>query len=76
MDAAGLWGAWTAGAIAVPIHEGLRSRQVEHILNDSGASLLVSTRRKLARQGLNKTNDSSLGGRVVTPALCPSECNC
>ena len=59
------WAAWTAGAIAVPIHESLRSRQVEHILRDSEAALLVSTARKLSRldeaaRGVCRTFDLTL----------------
>ncbi len=44
-----LFGIWRAGAIAVPIHPVLKARQVEHILEDSGAARMVSDRRKLAR---------------------------
>jgi acyl-CoA ligase (AMP-forming) (exosortase A-associated) len=55
-----LWGVWTAGAIAVPIHESLRSRQVEHIVSDSDAALLVSARRKLAR-----LDEAARAGRPV-----------
>ncbi len=44
-----LYGAWLAGGVVVPINEGLRSLQVEHIVRDSGSRLLVSERRKLAR---------------------------
>ena len=39
---------WTAGGIAVPAYEGLRSRQIRHIVTDSGARLIVSNPRKLA----------------------------
>lgn len=44
-----LYGVWLAGGIAVPINEGLRSRQVEHIVRHSGSRLVLSERRKLAR---------------------------
>jgi len=43
-----LYAVWAAGGIAVPAYEGLRSRQVRHIVEDSGARLLISTARKLA----------------------------
>jgi len=42
-----LFGAWIAGAVAVPINEGLRASQVRHILDDSGSQVLLSTARKL-----------------------------
>jgi acyl-CoA synthetase (AMP-forming)/AMP-acid ligase II len=45
---AALQAVWTAGGIAVPAFEGLRSRQLRHIVEHSGARLLVSTPRKLA----------------------------
>lgn len=37
-----------AGAVAVPVNPLLKSAQVAHILADSGAALLVSTRQRLA----------------------------
>jgi amino acid adenylation domain-containing protein len=46
--AVALYGTWVAGAIAVPINEGLRTAQVRHILDDSGSKLLISHPRKLA----------------------------
>lgn len=48
-----LYGAWLAGGIAVPINEGLRSRQVEHIVRHSGSRLFVSDQRKLAHLDAN-----------------------
>ena len=44
-----LFGIWRTGAIAVPIHPVLKARQVEYIVEDSGAARLVSDRRKLSR---------------------------
>jgi acyl-CoA ligase (AMP-forming) (exosortase A-associated) len=44
-----LYGVWLAGGVAVPVNEGLRSRQVEHIVRHSESRLFVSERRKLAR---------------------------
>jgi acyl-CoA ligase (AMP-forming) (exosortase A-associated) len=44
-----LYGAWMAGGVAVPVNEGLLSRQVEHIVQHSGSRLLVSHPRRLAR---------------------------
>jgi acyl-CoA ligase (AMP-forming) (exosortase A-associated) len=41
-----LYGVWLAGAVAVPVNEGLHGRQVRHILDDSGSRLLISTPRK------------------------------
>ena len=44
-----LYGVWAAGAVAVPANEGLRSRQVQHIVTDSEATLVISEARKLSR---------------------------
>ena len=43
-----LYGAWTAGAVVVPVNEGLRTRQVEHVVRHSGSRLFVTSERRLA----------------------------
>jgi amino acid adenylation domain-containing protein len=55
-----LYGVWLAGGVAVPINEGLRSRQVEHIVRDSGSRLVISERRKLARLDADAVSDASV----------------
>lgn len=60
---AALHGAWLAGAVAVPVNEGLRSRQVAHIVRHSECALFVSDERKLARL------DSDALGGVATLVL-------
>jgi len=40
-----LLGSQLLGAVAVPINERLRSRQVQHVLDDSGARMLVTDQR-------------------------------
>lgn len=50
---AAFFGAWLAGAMAVPINSELKQTQVDHILIDSGAALLVSHTRKLRRLKLD-----------------------
>jgi acyl-CoA synthetase (AMP-forming)/AMP-acid ligase II len=40
--AAAYFGAMLAGSIAVVVHEDLRSRQLEHVLNHSGARVLIA----------------------------------
>jgi acyl-CoA synthetase (AMP-forming)/AMP-acid ligase II len=47
---AAFFGVAAAGAIAVVINESLRPRQVEHILEASGATALITTEELLARQ--------------------------
>ncbi len=42
-----LLGTWGAGAIAVPVNEKLRPRQVAHIVRHSGSAVFVSTPRKV-----------------------------
>lgn len=44
-----IYGTWAAGGAIVPIHEGLKRAQIEHILADSGAYCLVSDARRIAR---------------------------
>jgi acyl-CoA ligase (AMP-forming) (exosortase A-associated) len=46
-----LYGTWMAGGVAVPVNEGLLSRQVEHIVHHSGSRLVISQPRRLARLG-------------------------
>ena len=50
---AALHGVWRAGAIAVPVHRALKPRQVRHIVEDSGAYLVVSSRERFAELGLS-----------------------
>jgi len=45
-SAQALYATWVVGGIAVPIHADLRNAQVEHILDDSGAALLLTTSRR------------------------------
>jgi acyl-CoA synthetase (AMP-forming)/AMP-acid ligase II len=47
---AAYFGVVAAGAIAVVINEKLRPRQIEHMLDSSGATLLISSADMLARQ--------------------------
>lgn len=47
-EVASLYGAWLAGAIAVPVHDVLKPSQAQHVLDHSGAVALLSTGR-LAR---------------------------
>lgn len=42
-----LYGIWSAGAVAVPVHESLKSRQVEYILRHSGSQVVVTEKRRL-----------------------------
>jgi amino acid adenylation domain-containing protein len=46
-----IYGVWAAGAAIVPIHEGLKRPQIEHILRDSGARALVCEPPRLRRVG-------------------------
>lgn len=55
-----LYGAWLAGGVAVPINEGLRSRQVEHIVRDSGSRVIISEPRKLARLDATATAEADV----------------
>jgi amino acid adenylation domain-containing protein len=48
--AAAFYGALGAGGVAVIVNEQLRPRQIEHILDHSGASVLVSSADLLERQ--------------------------
>lgn len=57
---AALYGAWLAGAIVVPVHDVLKSRQVAHVLSNSGSRVLLARGRPLAR-----LSNAALEGRVV-----------
>ncbi len=48
---AAIYGAWLAGAIAVPVHDVLKSRQVAHVLDDAGARVVVTCGRPSTRIG-------------------------
>lgn len=45
---AAMWGIYAAGAVLVPVNPLLKPRQVAHILNDSGARILLSDAARLA----------------------------
>ena len=44
----GFYGIWSAGAVVVPVHHSLKSAQVQRILRDSGAVIIVSDAVRLA----------------------------
>jgi acyl-CoA ligase (AMP-forming) (exosortase A-associated) len=48
-SAIALYAVWRVGGVAVPVNETLKTRQIEHILRDSGARHLVTSRKRLAR---------------------------
>ncbi len=50
---ASLYGVWLAGGVAVPANEGLKARQLDHVLRHSGSRCLVTHTRKLAGVGLD-----------------------
>lgn len=54
-----LYGTWLAGGVAVPIHSGLKRRQLQHILEHSGARCVVVSGR----------------GRTQLPQTCKERCN-
>jgi acyl-CoA ligase (AMP-forming) (exosortase A-associated) len=58
---AALFGAWRAGAVAVPVNPVLKPAQVAHILSDSGAALLVAPDERLALM------EGALGGARPCP---------
>lgn len=69
-----LYGTWLAGTIAVPINESLKTPQVGHILENSGARLLVTTSSKLARLEQASLPDVSFmepDGDRKDPPVCP-----
>ncbi len=55
-----LYGVWAAGAAIVPIHEGLKRAQLEHILGDSGARCLITDPRNLRRAGAEELSIATL----------------
>ena len=68
-----LYGAWRAGAVPVPINEGLRGRQVRHILDDSGSRFLISSPRKLGgRRARGDGRRRARRGRPVARSPAPA----
>lgn len=63
------FGTFAAGGVFVPINPLLRPRQVRHILKDSGAEVLITT--KYLYQPLS-TNDET-NGSLQTLVLCDAE---
>jgi acyl-CoA ligase (AMP-forming) (exosortase A-associated) len=52
-----LYGVWRSGGVAVPVNETLKSRQIEHIVRDSGARMLITSAKRLARLERGITSD-------------------
>jgi acyl-CoA ligase (AMP-forming) (exosortase A-associated) len=50
-----MWAAAAAGGVFIPINPALKAAQVQHILNDSGAVLLVSSQDRLNQLDINAT---------------------
>jgi len=46
---AAFYAIWRAGAVAVPIHDALKSAQVKHILDDSGSVVVLSDDKMVSR---------------------------
>ena len=68
-DAAAAWfGAVAAGAVGVLVNDGLRPRQVEHVLRDAGASVLVSSSAVLARHPRSLRTDAPRVDAAAIPA--------
>lgn len=42
------YGIWSAGGVVIPVNETLRSAQIQHILSDCNATLLISSAKQLA----------------------------
>ncbi len=57
---ASIYGAWLAGAVVVPVHDVLKSRQVAHVLSHSGSRVLLGAGRPLHR-----VSSEVLEGRTV-----------
>jgi amino acid adenylation domain-containing protein len=66
--AAAFFGVLAAGAVAVNINERLRPRQVEHILSDSGARVLLTSPDLLARQPRPLQSDAVIMSDPPPPA--------
>lgn len=59
-----IFAASMCGAIAVPMHPGLKARQVAHILSDCEPSVLVTARARLAALGLGE-EEAPAGSRLL-----------
>lgn len=52
-----LYAVWHAGAVAIPVNETLMPRQLQHIVQDSGAELVLSSSQRVRRTKLSEYND-------------------
>jgi len=66
-----LFGAARAGAVFVPAHPQLKAAQVEHIVADSGAALLVTLRARAAGFDALTIEDDFAGLAAAAPAAVP-----
>lgn len=71
---AAMFGAWRAGAVAVPINPVLKPPQVAHIVSDCGARVLVTTgfRWKLVAEGLGEVQPLLIGADDPDGAAGPA----
>jgi acyl-CoA synthetase (AMP-forming)/AMP-acid ligase II len=69
--AAAVFGIHAAGSAAVVVNDRLRPRQVEHILDDSDAVLLLTTADQLARQGRDLATRARLLEASAVPLAAP-----
>ena len=63
-----LYGAWRAGAIAVPVYEGLKQRQLEYVLEHSEARFVATSARRRPLLGAAIAR----GVEAIEPALAPA----
>lgn len=66
---AAIYGAWLAGAVVVPVHDILKTRQVAHVLTHSESRVLIACGRPLTR-----LSRAALDGvRVIDPTEIGAE---
>lgn len=68
---AAIFGSWVAGGIVVPINDTLLSRQVDHIVRDSGSRFFLSNARKTRRLAPEVLADVALT-EVPSPGAPPA----
>lgn len=61
---ASIYGAWLAGAVVVPVHDVLKSRQIAHVLSNSASRVVLASGRPLLRI----TSEIREGRRMLDPA--------
>ena len=69
----GMFGTARAGGVFVPVNPILKSRQIGHILRDSGARFLITSKDRLNAIDWDSADSETLATVIVTDSTSPKE---